>query len=316
MNRMVCTVPGTVHEVDAYKSYLKNGVETLAECQDNVCVLSRKGITAACLCDGAGSYKMAATGSRVMSENIARWLLRDYYVLKKASNDLIVASAAITIWKTMQELSEEYQLPPEEFSSTLVACVTDEKNNQTITLHLGDGIIISCSDYDQCCGVSLPENGTYSYTTWLTSCDIPEILDHLRVQRIRSDRMIMLSDGASGTLYSNDGECISHTLAYLANELKCTGNSDGMRDWVESMVRDQLRLSDDFSIVILAAPHSALDRQRQSTKARAHGKERTFFFAREAGISERDAARQAGWAKRTLRRKLYGGSSVLSQSVI
>lgn len=154
-------------------------------CQDAVClqhgtdVVTGEPVSAAVLCDGAGSAALSHQGAAAVSLAVAQLLIRQFSVLGESS---LSAARAAVLQCTKQALAREAaQLGclPHQLASTLVAAAINEKNGTLLTIHLGDGVILGLDRRGKALCLSSPDNGRFSNETWFTTSR--EAARHLRI---------------------------------------------------------------------------------------------------------------------------------------
>ena len=128
------------------------------------------------------------------------------------------------IRSTLRRLAAQCAADVQEFASTLVMLAIDPASGRYMTLHLGDGVIISVRQDGEAGFLSIPENGITSRYTWLTTSD--NALLHLRISfgNIGGfSRILLASDGAGCICYGKNIPRRSRELIASAGWNEITG---------------------------------------------------------------------------------------------
>ncbi|WP_434340310.1 PP2C family serine/threonine-protein phosphatase [Motilimonas cestriensis] len=196
-------------------------LKTEQPCQDAWHVVSHKGATVACICDGAGSAKHSDQGAQKLSQMVCDALLE--YVLTQSSPAIakpdLVAQLSNTIARCRNELAELG--PLSDYHATLCGLVQHQQQN--VVFHLGDGLIIGVNPDDwQDFIVSEPENGEFAETTYFFTLD--DWQSHLRVMcaPARYKIWFLMSDGCASFAakthpYAPDLKFLKPVHSYLAS---------------------------------------------------------------------------------------------------
>ena len=299
MKKLIVTLPGSVHQFEAYQQSLSSANPISPQCQDKVCVRSRNSYVAAVLCDGAGSYRHSEVGAESLSAAVAEWLLDTAKLLFALPCAQIRYKLIFQIKQTLNHLCRLYKESEYQFSSTLVGGMLNTNTGQAILFHLGDGIILSGGGSSELHAVSLPENGESRYSTWLSCSSVPELEKHLRVSKVMDARtLVLMSDGASGLLYSNDGEEISPSIQALQQQLSCCSARE-LCSLLKTGI-EALDPSDDFSFCMIRGEAV----ERRSAHMQAKRRDEIYMMSKLSGMSENQSIHAAGWGRRTAKRRI------------
>ena len=166
--------------------------------EDRVRVLARDGLTAAAVCDGAGSFGAGAEAAELVSDTLTALLHREFDTLFSQPADKTRAKLAHTVEDVLRTHSRRRGIREQELACTILAAAVHE-DGRCLCIHLGDGIILQQNEGDDCPSVvSCPMTGLAPHSTYLTmNCDLSH---YLRLYRWRSAdlrQLLLLSDGAA-----------------------------------------------------------------------------------------------------------------------
>lgn len=180
------SLPGTVH--------LRSGKEN----EDRIAVLSRKDLTAAVVCDGAGSFGAGAAAAELVSEMLAAYLIKRFDALCTADGEQARLVLLGRIEKTLRAYARRTGTPAQELACTILAAAVHE-DGRCLCLHLGDGIILQKNRCEvRPSVVSCPMTGLVPHSTYLTmNCDLNSYLRLYRWQSEETGQLLLLSDGAA-----------------------------------------------------------------------------------------------------------------------
>lgn len=179
------------------------------------------------VCDGAGSARKAAEGSKFISKNIFDCLVRIGNELNSRAagawiNDEII-SAIVNIRSKLRKISQNDDLS--DYHTTIVGALIGPHGG--LSLHIGDGIIIGGKTRLDDEGrlilndkfyYSEPENGEYANETFFIT--EKDWIKHLRIRTFpRLDWLIVASDGGGSFLQSNSITFKSDIIEDIFNRL-------------------------------------------------------------------------------------------------
>ena len=169
-----------------------------SENEDRLAVAVHDGVTAAVLCDGAGSARYGAAAAETTAQTLSGLLAREFSKLFEADGAGLRLRIIDTLEQALLRQSQHLGAPAEEFACTILAAAMDGQG-RCICLHLGDGILLQ-----QFPGqlrptvVSPPMTGLAPHTTYLTmNCDLSRYLRFYRWQDRNLSSLLLLTDGAS-----------------------------------------------------------------------------------------------------------------------
>lgn len=165
------------------------------ECQDCVYYLEKENIQAITLADGAGEDNYAKVGAQNSCKTLAKLLVDYFEELFDMEKSLVQFNVITNIQSKLYELCERYRVELTKFKSTLLGIAIDNKCNQFIAIHLGDGSI-GIKKNGKMVTMSYPENGINKTQTYLTSEH--RIGKYIKIYRGNIDdisEFILVSDG-------------------------------------------------------------------------------------------------------------------------
>ena len=186
MNCNYFSFPGTRH--------LQAGQEN----EDRITVRARGGITAAVLCDGAGSADFGAAAADLTGRVLARLLTEEFDALYESDPDLARSRAIREVEQALLDHSRAQGIEPRMLACTILAAAAAE-DGRCLCLHLGDGIIFHRNREDpRLRVVSCPMTGLVPHSTYLTmNCDMSRYLRLYRFREPELSELLLLTDGAA-----------------------------------------------------------------------------------------------------------------------
>lgn len=285
---------------------------TGTRCQDHTAYVRSGSIGASALSDGAGSLQRSGEGAMTISHAAACFLASSFSRLIAMDDDAIRRELYDLITRILANLSARYGENAVRFGSTLLAVGCDARTGEYLVVHIGDGLICtipagSCTPVP----LSLPERGRRANETYLTvSLLNPGGLFHIRIKRGRGAGIFMLtSDGAEDSLFCENGLVLSPSLTEFTDMfLSAPEQFDSI---FRSAVQRDIRPVDDFSFSMLFNVPAGLssvgyDASRPNVSALRSARRRMKYAnARDANLTQIQAARQAGWRQNDfIKRKL------------
>ena len=166
--------------------------------EDRIRIESRDGLTAAVVCDGAGSFGSGAEAAELISNALAQLLHRRFEALYAQPGDQVRTLLVRTVERTLGRYSRSSGIAKEALACTILAAAVHE-DGRCICIHLGDGIILQKDrDQDRTSVVSCPMTGLAPHSTYLTmNCELERYLRFYRWQASSLERLVLLSDGAA-----------------------------------------------------------------------------------------------------------------------
>ena len=198
--------------------------------EDRIRILTRNGLTAAAVCDGAGSFGAGAVAAELVSDALTALLHARFDALYAAPTDELRSILAETVEQTLLSHAVRTGTPARELACTILAAAVHE-DGRCLCAHLGDGIILQKNTDDHSLSVvSCPMTGLAPHSTYLTmNCDLHRYLRVYRWESAALEQLLLLSDGAAehlvrlqggaGWVYSASAWDIHsiHTLLRTAN---------------------------------------------------------------------------------------------------
>ena len=174
--------------------------------EDRVRVLSRNGLTAAAVCDGAGSFGAGAEAAELVSDTLTALMHRQFDILFALPAAMVRAQLAQAVEDVLRAHSRRRGIREQELACTILAAAVHE-DGRCLCIHLGDGIILQQNDGDACPSVvSCPMTGLAPHSTYLTmNCDLGHYLRLYRWESADLRRLLLLSDGAAEHLVRRRG---------------------------------------------------------------------------------------------------------------
>lgn len=173
-------------------------IQTGAPNEDRAAVVTRGGVTAAVVCDGAGSAPHGADAAALTARTLAPMLAKEFTALFEADG----ASFRLRILRAVEQALEQYSLragiEAGELACTILAAAVNDRG-QCICLHLGDGILLQKRrQEDGPSVVSAPMTGLAPHSTYLTmNCDLSRFLRCYRWEDAHLEQLLLLTDGAA-----------------------------------------------------------------------------------------------------------------------
>lgn len=223
----ICAEKGIYHEISNLP------------CQDAVGKYENGSITAAVLCDGAGSIADSKKASNLVCEYLPKYLVENF-------NSLYDEDEAKIKEKILNFLIEQSETKNVSLDCTMLAVAMNNQGD-SIVAHIGDGVILG-----KCNGeykvISRPENGSESYITYFLS--VETAMDHLRVKKETIDGALLTSDGISDLLYSNNEvkKAVHVMLEWLKNSEEAVVE-DKCKNEIERIFKQYTM--DDISIAMI-----------------------------------------------------------------
>lgn len=227
-------------------------------CQDVVCL--RQGqdagtghtISAATLCDGAGSVPYALEGAQAVCEAVSGLLVQRYSRLESASLSAARQTLMRCVKRSLNRTARTLGCSVWQLSSTLVAVALDETTRTMLTVHLGDGVILGLTGGGRVLSLSAAENGHFCNETWFTTSR--DAARHLRMgwhDLVAEDLLAICLSSDGLQLCENDDVPVSGLEMRLAD--LATMVPEAVEIYLERMLGcESIYSDDDLSMVCLA----------------------------------------------------------------
>ena len=174
--------------------------------EDRISVQSRPGLTAAVICDGAGSFHSGAAAAELTAAFLSAFLLEHFEALYTQLGDRAQRTLAEAVEERLRAYEAHTGTAARELACTILAAAVHE-DGRCICLHLGDGIILQQNTPDAVPSVvSSPMTGLAPHSTYLTmNCDLHRFLRFYRWECAHLSAIVLLSDGAAEHLVKLSG---------------------------------------------------------------------------------------------------------------
>lgn len=168
------------------------------ENEDRMVILTGGGVTAAVVCDGAGSFRGGAAAAQITAQTLAGALAARFDGLYGSVGQNARIQIADLVHGALTRYAAQKGISPGELACTIVAAAVDE-DGRCICFHLGDGFILQKNrDDEEISVVSPPMNGLVPNSTYLTmNCDLWQHLRFYRWKCPALERLLLLTDGAA-----------------------------------------------------------------------------------------------------------------------
>lgn len=165
-------------------------------CEDHGAAAVRGDVTAAVLCDGAGTKSGGAEAARVTAGLLAEVLCGRFEELYHSDSGTARLTVARLVTDALLAESRSAGIRKEELGCTILAAAMDSRG-RAVCFHLGDGIILQ-RDRGAYSVVTGPSRGKVPGSTYLTmNCDLWQHLRYCRWQSGSLERLLLMTDGAA-----------------------------------------------------------------------------------------------------------------------
>lgn len=231
--------------------------------QDRTKYLSRGGVQALCLADGAGSAARSEFGAQtVVAEGCG--LLVERFDEFAASNDGARVKVELIgrLLGRVSVVAERHGLELRDLASTFIGVAVS--GDKFLGAHVGDGVV-GYMKHGELHVISAPDNNEFAnQTTFVTSGRAAESMRLFRGSMEGVSGFILMSDGTGESLFNARtgqlaGACSKLITAVGAAPAQQGKNSDykkQLRKFVDTKIRNATK--DDCSIGILGRPSAAL----------------------------------------------------------
>lgn len=244
------------------RGHLRRGLP----CQDRVCAVTRNGVAAAVLADGAGSRPLSQEGAEVVVERACRLLCEDFDRLMGSASPVELRRAVLLpVREALSRRAEALGVEASALACTLLAVAV--RGDEYLLIHTGDGVIAYQKE-GRVLLASAPRNGEFANaTTFVTS---PRALRDTRVLRGRQEGLegfLLMSDGCGTSLYQHR----TGRLAPLAGRLLQRAellDREIAQEQLNAVVEYAIapRTLDDCSLALLTRPTETFGRWERLTQ--------------------------------------------------
>ncbi len=238
-------------------------------CQDAFCVLQVANISAAALCDGAGSASHSKLGAEATSDLVVAQLVSNFDEFW-CSPEANAAKLITTIRERLSALAKNEDVPIKHLACTLAFCAAQLHRSQVrfVCGNLGDGIVLM-RQAENLEILLQAENQEFANQTWfVTSTDATE---RLRIQTgtVSVEQVpgwLLTTDGAASMLYSKRNKRFAPAVMSLLEDLR-VNKVGNVKRVLQSVLRDSLapRTHDDCTIALLQVDSRTRRVQRRAS---------------------------------------------------
>jgi serine/threonine protein phosphatase PrpC len=218
-------------------------------CQDAAAIETRGATMAVCVCDGAGSARLAHLGAKVVAEAISKLLLRhrEAIIAGDWSGKIVIDSALKAINTEIRRSGGK----PKDYACTVVALLVTPHN--FATFHLGDGLIAAVEGGTPRI-ISEPENGEFiNEVVLVTSSNAySELRTSLAPINPLLTSFALITDGSQAALYSRRTDSISQVVEQMASWLD-RATIEEVSHSIKYAIREHFleRTEDDCTVVVI-----------------------------------------------------------------
>ena len=228
--------------------------EECVPCQDKIFTLTRAGVTAIALADGAGSAKMSHYGAESAVRAVCEELCVKFVQFVEAEDsDEVRRTVLGRVVSELEALAREKVCSVRDLGSTLLAAAADEE--KLLLVHVGDGLIACCRD-GKYFAASLPDNGEFvNETVFLTSSDAFQRMRLYKGKTAGISAVILMSDGADGSFYGRKSGKFVELLDEIKRRSVMYSAEDSSAD-IEELFMSEVRKKtrDDCSMILMSRP--------------------------------------------------------------
>lgn len=224
--------------------------------QDRVRFLSRGGVQALCLADGAGSAAHSDIGAQAVVDEGCRLLVEHFHDFASSTDTAEVRSAIITRLRCrLEEIAQRRGHEVCDLASTFL-CVA-ASSDAFLGAHIGDGVIGYLKS-GELRVVSGPDNDEFAnQTTFVTSSSAAQSMRLFRGSLDEVAGFVLMSDGTADSLFHTRtgqladacSKLITAVGAAPARQAKNSAYKKQLRRLVHIQIRDATK--DDCSLGIL-----------------------------------------------------------------
>lgn len=223
-------------------------------CQDKIFSLSKNGINAIALADGAGSSELSHYGAEVAVKTICEKLCNEFDAMINNPDAAAVKRDILdAINLQLNLLAEDLDCKPRDLASTLLAAASDDKS--LFLVHLGDGII-GCSKRGEMAAVSYPDNGEYkNETVFTTSRDALVRMKLLKGNVSGISGVALMSDGTEDSFFNRKENRFLDILEEIKQKSVMYTEEDTNRE-LHNLFNDTVKQAtrDDCSLIVMSRP--------------------------------------------------------------
>ncbi|WP_157001170.1 PP2C family serine/threonine-protein phosphatase [Agromyces laixinhei] len=224
--------------------------------QDRTGHISRGGVQALCLADGAGSATQSELGAQAVVDEGCALLVEGFTRLVSASDaEQSRRDILERLHGRLDEVAERNGCTRVDLASTFLAVAAT--NDRFMVAHVGDGVIGYVRN-GKLLVVSAPDNAEFAnQTTFVTSPDAATSIRLFRGSMEGVSGFVLMSDGASASLYDFRAKTLAPACAKLIDVVRNAPTrqvrNPSYKKHLRRLVDTKLRLAtkDDCAIGIL-----------------------------------------------------------------
>ena len=228
-------------------------IENEKPCQDKFFSKKINNVATISLADGAGSCSKSDIGAEICTRYIVDFLCNNFDKTYLKSELEISEEILKGVNKSLQNMSDELNVPLIDFSSTLLFVAV--KGNKYLAGHIGDGLIGSFDDSGSKI-LSPPDNGEFSNQTFFIT--MGDAKDHLRIYKGNLNSTlgyILMSDGSYESLFDTQkNELTGANLTFFSWLVDKKNSIETIKKSLEDTLINKFtkRTFDDCSIILLS----------------------------------------------------------------
>jgi hypothetical protein len=284
------------------RGHLRQGLP----CQDRTWSLSRNGVTAIALADGAGSAPLSHEGAACAVQTVCGVLCERFDALSTAATPLDMRRAVLEpVRQSIQARANALNVSARDLACTLLAVAV--KGDAYLIFHVGDGVI-GYQKAGKLLVASAPQNGEFANTTtFVTSPDALKKSRVLRGTQAELEGFVLMSDGCEAALYQKRKRSLAILVKRLFQRTAMFSPEAGeahLTEMLETII--SARTQDDCSLALLTrqpeplkAWYSMTQRDKAAilgvaTQNRNRRRRMIRQYARKYGVAQVDVEQISG----------------------
>lgn len=220
--------------------------------QDRTFSLTRNGVTAAALSDGAGSAPLSHEGAEQAVRAACEVLCGQFETFSGPATPFEMRRAVLeAVQAAIRRRAQELNTHPSALACTLLAVAV--QGDRYLVFHVGDGVI-GYQKEGVVRVVSRPQNGEFANTTtFVTARDALVKSRVLRGRQPGLEGFVLLSDGCEAALYHKGKEKLAPLVGRLFQRAELL-SQEVSRQWLRAVIEGPVahRTQDDCSLLLLS----------------------------------------------------------------
>lgn len=159
--------------------------EMSLECQDCMKYRRKEHLHVIVLADAVSHDNICVAGVNELLDKVCDLLLDDKEYIMDLGKEEIALKVYAEVIQKLNELAGKYDVDRETFASTLLFIFYDEKEENYLAFHLGDGVILTQDENDFYHIVSYPTNGFFCNETYLTTSELA--FNKIKIKKRKAD---------------------------------------------------------------------------------------------------------------------------------